>query len=130
MRGTALDQVQLCDFGQGSRCATTGADGPDSAQSSEAQQSQFIDEIIDIPVSAQRQNTSKSNAFRRPYRIQKIMEIPQLQYTVKMVDVPAESSKDNADAAGPVHREAVHAAAMHDNPLYRDSAHHPGDAED
>ena len=34
------------------------------------------------------------------------MEIHQLQYTVKVVDVNAESSEDSADAAGPVHREA------------------------
>ena len=34
------------------------------------------------------------------------MEIPQLQYTAKVVDVNAENSEDSADAAGPVHREA------------------------
>ena len=34
------------------------------------------------------------------------MEIPQLQYTVKMVDDTAESSEDSADAVGPVHCEA------------------------
>ena len=39
-----------------------------------------------------------------PQRIQKIMEIPQLQCTVK-VDVN-ENSEDSADVAGPVHREA------------------------
>ena len=31
------------------------------------------------------------------------MEIPQLQYTGKMVDDTAESSEDGADAAGPVY---------------------------
>ena len=31
------------------------------------------------------------------------MDIPQLQYTVKMVDDTAVNSEDSADAAGPVH---------------------------
>ena len=34
------------------------------------------------------------------------MEIHQLQYTVKVVDVTAENSEDSEDAAGPVHGEA------------------------
>ena len=36
-------------------------------------------------------------------RIQKIVEILQLLYTDEKVGVPAESSEDSADAAGPVH---------------------------
>ena len=40
-----------------------GADGSDDAQRSEAQQSQFIEETIEIPVSAQRQT-----GFRRSWR--------------------------------------------------------------
>ena len=38
-------------------------------------------------------------------RIQKIVEIPQLEYTDEKVDITAESSEDSADDAGPVHRE-------------------------
>ena len=104
--GTALEQG--CDLGQGSRCATTGADGTDAAQGSEAQQSQFIDEIIDITVSAQRQNPSKSKRFQQTTEIPQLEDSEdhgdsQLQHTVKMVDDTAESSEDSADAAGPVH---------------------------
>ena len=60
----------------------TGPDGPDSAKSMEAQQSQFIDEGIEIPVSAQ------------------------LQYTDEKVDITAESSEDSVNAAGTFQREA------------------------
>ena len=114
--GAALEQG--CDLGQGSRCATT-----------EAQQSWVIDEIIDITVSKQRQNTSKSKTlsannedptvkgFRRSWRFTRLEDsedhgdspgwrttkIHQLQYTVKMVDDTAESPEDSAGAAGPVH---------------------------
>ena len=42
---------------------------------------------------------------KETHRLQKIMEILQSQYTDKKV-VPAESSEDSADAAGPVHQEA------------------------
>ena len=120
MTGTALEQG--CDWRQGSRGART-----DAGQGSEARQSQFIDEIIDIPVSVQRQNPASQNAFSKPQRfhsqrIQKIVEIhpedhggspgrriqkdvkvSQFQHTVKMVDDTAESSDDSADAAGTVH---------------------------
>ena len=107
--------------------------GADAAQGSEAQQSQSIDETIDITVSVQRQKAIESKRFqqdstvkgsRRSWRfrsedrgdfIQKIMEVPQVrgfrkswrfpsfQYTVKMVDDTAENSEDSADATGPVH---------------------------
>ena len=101
--GTALEQG--CDWDKAVVVQRQAPTVQNSAQSSEAQQN------IDITVSAQRQNPSESNAFRRPsrfhsWRIQKIMEIPQLQYTVKVVDVHAESLEDSADAAGPVRREA------------------------
>ena len=107
--GTALEQG--CDLDKAFVVHRQAPTVQNSAQSSEAQQSQFIDENIDIPVSAQRRTPSESNALRRPsrfhsWRIQKIMEIPQLQYTVKVVDVNAESSEDSAGAAGPIHREA------------------------
>ena len=38
--------------------------------------------------------------------IQKIVEIPQLQYTDEKVDTTVESSEVSVDAAGPVQREA------------------------
>ena len=39
-------------------------------------------------------------------RIQKIVEIPQLQYTEVKVDITSESSEVSVDAAGSVQREA------------------------
>ena len=113
---------------QDSRSATTHA-----GQGSGAQQSCFIDEIIDITVSVQTQKPSESKRFQRTTEvpqsadpedlgdsiveifIRKIMEVPQVsgfrrtwrfpsfQYTVKMVDDAAEISEDSADATGPVH---------------------------
>ena len=77
--GTALEQG--CDSGKGSRCATTSADGTDAAHGSEAQQSQFIDEIIDITVSAQKQNPRNT-------------EVPQL-----------ENPEDHGDSPVAVHRQ-------------------------
>ena len=62
--GTALEQG--CDLDKAVVVQRQAPTVRNSAQSSEAQQSQFIDENIDITVSAQRQNPSKSNAFRRP----------------------------------------------------------------
>ena len=64
--GTALEQG--CDLDKAVVVQRQAPMVQNSAQSSEAQQSQFVDEIINIPVSAQRQNPSKSNAFRRPSR--------------------------------------------------------------
>ena len=61
--GTALTRLRC---GQGSRCATTGAERSRTVLKGQSQQSHFIDENIDITVSAQRQNPSKSNALRRP----------------------------------------------------------------
>ena len=61
--GTALTRLR---FGQGSRCATTGAERSRTVLKGQSQQSHFIDENIDITVSAQRQNPSKSNDLRRP----------------------------------------------------------------
>ena len=68
--GAALEQG--CDLGQGSRCATT-----------EAQQSWVIDEIIDITVSKQRQNTVSQRRF------QQTMKIPQ-----------SKDSEDHGDSPG------------------------------
>ena len=59
-----------------------------AGQGSEAQQSQFIDEIIDITVSVERQKPSKSKRFQQTTEIpqsedpkdsiRKIMEVPQV----------------------------------------------------
>ena len=110
MTKTALEQS--CDLRQSNRGATT-----------EAQQSKFIDEIIDITVPAQRQKPQKSKRFQQTTKIpqskdsedrgdsttfgfRKPKKIHQFQYTIKMVDDTAEGSEDSADAAGPVHRAA------------------------
>ena len=121
--GTALEQG--CDVRQGSRGATT-----DACQGSEVQQSWFIDEIIDITVSVERQKPSKSKRFQqttipqsedpedRGDSIQKIVEIHpedhggspgwRIQKDVEVsqfhytVDDAAGSSEDSADAAGTV----------------------------
>ena len=108
--GTALEQG--CDLDKAVVVQRQAPMVQNSAQSSEAQQSQFIDENIDITVSAQRQNPSKSNAFRRPsrfhrgfrrswrflscstlskwsmsmLRIQKTAQMPQVQFIEKLVD--------------------------------------------
>ena len=122
---TSVGQAGLSDryssrtrlrFGQGSRCATTGADGPDSAQSSEAQQSQFVDENHRhhchrrrgrTPVSqtlSEDHRDSTVRGFRRSWRffscstlskwsmsmlrIQKTAQMPQVQFIDKLVDDP------------------------------------------
>ena len=73
------------------------ADGPDSVQSLEAQQSQFTDEAVEFPVSAQRQTgvrrssrfLSCSTLTRRsisPLRAQETVRMPQVHSTEKLVD--------------------------------------------
>ena len=67
----------------------TGADGSDNAQRSEAQQSQFIEETIEIPVSPQRQT-----GFRRSWRF--------LHYSAMMRKSSSgpQCSEDCGDVAG------------------------------
>ena len=71
-----------------------GDDGSDSAQRSEAQQSQFIEETIEIPVSAQRQT-----GFRRSWRF--------FHHSAMMrrSNSSPQCSEDCGDVAGQIHWE-------------------------
>ena len=55
------------------------------------EQVQFIDKFVEIPVSRQRQ-------IPVVQRIRKTMETPQLPYTEKEVDVPAEQDREASRA--------------------------------
>ena len=55
---------------------------------------------------ADKKQPSVVSRFPRHSALNKIVEVPQLQYTDEKVDITAESSEDSADDAGPVLREA------------------------
>ena len=59
-------------------------------------------------------------------RIQKIVDVPQLQFTDEKVDITAESSEDSVDDAGPVH----HTAIMRESPSSPSSTAKNEDASD
>ena len=65
--------------------------GTDAAKGSEAQQSQSIDEIIDITVSLQRQKPSKSKSF------QQTIKIPQSKDPEDRGDSPGQRIQKNVE---------------------------------
>ena len=91
--------------GRASRCATTGADGPVCAQTLKAQQLQFLEEVIEIPVL-----TEEADHLR----ILKTTDVLQLQHTDRR-SMPLLTRIEHANAADPAHRQAGKRHCIHAN---------------